>query len=852
MIGKTVGRFRITAKLGEGGMGSVWKAEDSLLGRSIALKFLPAALATQPEARRRFLREAQAASALEHPGSATVHEAGEADGLVYIAMQLVDGETLSDLAARGPLPVAEAVRIATSAAEALAHAHTRGVLHRDISARNIMVHRDGRVVVVDFGLALPEGQPRLTQSTAAMGTVAYMSPEVALGKRADRRSDLYGLGVVLYELLTGTLPFEAEQPQALLYATVHAAVEPPSARRGDVPAELDRVVLKALAKDPARRYQTADELAADLRTLWASLPGGTPPQQVLARSRESAVTLPIEPLAITPGASETSIGRSRRTRITRSIGGVVILAFTALVVILARTGLFRGGARPEAKEPSVAVLPLRFAGSSPGEFDYFADGISEALVTRLTQLPGLRVTPWMTSQRFTDAKRSPTDIAHELGVDILVVGTFRGSSDSIQATVSLVDGKTGFQRWADDFVQPRKDVFTVQRQIAIQVATRLRGKLTGEEEKSLGQPASKSAEAYEYYLRATYALQRDDREAYDVALSLFEKAIALDSSFAMAYVGAGAMRTAQHSMGWETGSLVVDQAEANFVQALKLDPGLARARRGLIRVHIERDEDEECLKIGKEVERLGLDDVENLLVRADAYHYGTLFDKAEPLYRRVLELDPANEAAQAIPPVNYVCMGKYREAIESGQAYLDKFGYTWEVLTFVAEAFFCLGDFDSTRAYIQRYDPTHSVSSYAWLPPDLVPPEEVRRGLLSDIADAQKGLKSDPANAEILSDLALAHARLGDRRALEMDEARIPTSTPSIAVLRNLARAHAALGDSTRAIELLRMMVHRGGRYHFWNSCPEVIGLSKLVNTAGYRQLVKDLQQETDRLRAMY
>lgn len=264
MIGRRLGRYQILSKLGEGGMGSVWKAQDTLLSRIVALKFLPNSLVSSPDARRRFLREARAASALSHPGIATVFDAGEADSAFYIAFEYVNGETVTDLVSRGPLEIDEALRIAGAGLDALAHAHTRGVIHRDISGRNIMVASDGRVAVLDFGLALPDGTTRITAPGAAVGTVAYMAPEVIQGGPADARTDIYGLGVVLYEMLTGTLPFVGERPEALLYAAVHEPPEPPGARRGGISADLDRVLLRALAKEPKCRHQSAADLAADL------------------------------------------------------------------------------------------------------------------------------------------------------------------------------------------------------------------------------------------------------------------------------------------------------------------------------------------------------------------------------------------------------------------------------------------------------------------------------------------------------------------------------------------------------------------------------------------------------------
>ncbi len=267
MIGTIIGRFRLVGELGRGGMGTVWKAEDQLLGRPVALKLLSPSLASLPDARRRFLREARAASALDHPGVARVHDFGESGDRVYIAFACVQGETVSERAARAPLPYADAARIVAEAADALAHAHERGVIHRDITGRNIMVTTEGRAVVLDFGLALAAGSSRITSGSVTMGTAAYMAPEIAQGRAADERCDLYGLGVVLYELATGTLPFAGRRPEEVLYSALHQAVEPPSRRRPGLPEGLERVILRAMARDPGLRYQRASELAADLRAL---------------------------------------------------------------------------------------------------------------------------------------------------------------------------------------------------------------------------------------------------------------------------------------------------------------------------------------------------------------------------------------------------------------------------------------------------------------------------------------------------------------------------------------------------------------------------------------------------------
>src|SRR5499427_5768821 len=260
MIGTSLGRYRILAKLGEGGVGSVWRAEDPVLRRTVAIKLLSPALWTSDTARQRFMREAQAASKLDHPAVATVFDVGESDGAAWIACRFIDGETIAARTKSGPLPIPEAVEVARDISSALAFAHTHGVLHRDVTSGNVMITRDGHGVLVDFGLALPELGTHLTSTGTVVGTSGYLAPEVLRGERADERSDLYGLGAVLYRMLTGRLPFEGASPEALLYKVLNEPVAPPSELRPEIPAPLERVVTKLLQREPADRYANAGEV----------------------------------------------------------------------------------------------------------------------------------------------------------------------------------------------------------------------------------------------------------------------------------------------------------------------------------------------------------------------------------------------------------------------------------------------------------------------------------------------------------------------------------------------------------------------------------------------------------------
>jgi len=357
VIGRVVDRFRITGRLGQGGMGSVWKAEDTLLGRPVALKILADEWTHSADARARFLREARAASSLDHPCVATVFGAGESGAEVYIALALIDGETVSDLVAREPFAWADAVRMALAVAEALAHAHARGVIHRDVSGRNIMIDRDGRVFVLDFGLARMVDRTRLTTTPMAMGTAPYMAPEVILGAEADPRADLYGLGVVLFEALTGTLPFDRERPEGVLYAAVNTPAPAPSSRRADVPEWLDALVLRLLAKTPAERHADA---AAVVAALQAHAPAGQglPVRHVrIGEARADAAPMRANAVLLTPFVA----GDEAASAFARGLAEVLPAGLATLAGIEIVPGDARAGAEPDALREQVRRQGARHA-----------------------------------------------------------------------------------------------------------------------------------------------------------------------------------------------------------------------------------------------------------------------------------------------------------------------------------------------------------------------------------------------------------------------------------------------------------------------------------------------------------
>jgi len=475
MIGRTLGRYTIVAKLGQGGMATVWRAEDALLRRTVALKVLADSLADSAAAEHRFLREARAASSLDHPAAVAVYDAGEADGHLYIAFACIDGETVSDLAARTPFDAPAAASMGIAVADALAHAHAKGIIHRDITGRNVMLDREGRTFVLDFGLAWMAGTARLTSTHATLGTYAYIAPEVASGSDADERSDLYGLGVVLYEALTGTVPFQGDNPGAMLYAAMHAPPESLQRRRPGVDAALERVVLRLLEKRPEDRYPSAADLAAALRGLGAPANAPAPPGQ---------------PSSPAPGGT-------------------------------------RAGARiataSEARIPEnvyLAVLPFDDHGSSAdsdGTRAVFVQGLAGALSAALGRHPEIHLVP-APSQILHRPDDDLEGLGRALGANLILRGAVRRSGFQLRVSYGLLQPYRRLQVAADTIDGSIADLFDVEDRLVTSVLTAL-GLRAGP---PLSRPRStRDPAAHERFVQAIGYLQHFENEAHvDAAMTL--------------------------------------------------------------------------------------------------------------------------------------------------------------------------------------------------------------------------------------------------------------------------------------------------------------------------------------------
>jgi serine/threonine-protein kinase len=560
MIGQTVSHYKILEKIGGGGMGVVYKAQDLKLDRFVALKFLPPHLDANADEKKRFIQEAKAASALDHPNICTIYEIDEtAEGQLFIAMAYYDGETLKKAVSSNQLLVSSAIEIAIQIAQGLAKAHAHGIVHRDLKPENVIITTEGVAKIVDFGLAKLSGHSRLTKDGTTKGTAAYMSPEQARGEDTDQRTDIWSLGVVMYEMLTGQLPFKGEKEPAVIYGILTKAPKPVSEWRNEIPEALAQVINRAMAKDADERYQRTEEMRDALKIL---------KQQLEAGKTEKLST-----------ASRRAIKR-KRARLYAGIAGLLVL----LIVI----GLYQFMPQRGVID-SLAVLPFVNTGSDP-ETEYLSDGISESLIRSLSQLPRLKVMSFSVVSRYKGEIADAQALGRKLEVQVVLVGRVTPRGETLSISAELVNTDDNRHIWGEQYQRKLSDLLLVQDEITEAVSEKLQPRLTGEEKKHLAKRYTPNLEAHQLYLKGRYHTAKFNKEGYEKGLAYFRQAVVKDPNYALAYDGLAYYYC--NSLEWMMSPKdALPQAKEAAMKALALDESLAEAHASLGAVYFFHDWD---------------------------------------------------------------------------------------------------------------------------------------------------------------------------------------------------------------------------------------------------------------------
>ena len=667
MVGQTLGNYKITHKLGAGGQGTVYKATDSKLGRTVVIKVLPAELTVKETNLKRFEREARLASALDHPNICTIFDLDEADGLHFIAMQYVEGRNVRQFVNGRPLELESALRIAIQVTDALAVAHARGIIHRDIKSGNVMVSDAGQVKILDFGLAklLDEAeaktsgihQTELTEVGVPYGTATYAAPEQARGDRVDARADIFSTGVLLYEMLTGTWPFRGKTAVDVRHAVIYDQPKPLSeARPGQSPVRLQEILDRSMAKDPRDRYQKISELRDDLRKVLHEVATGVQ-LEVTEAPRHLGGASPVSRAmrwlrSLTGGEPHTSSPQltSRPTDSRETFSTTI--------------------ADPEKK--SLAVLPFKNLNNDPAS-GFYEFSLADAVITELARIRSLVVRPSSVMSKYQGQSVDPRDVGRELNVDAVLSAGFIHVGERFRVNAQLLDVAGGEILWSDRIDSTSNDIIAVQDEITQRIVDGMRLELSPDEQAGLAQPATVNAEAYEEYLRgrdrfARFIFRTVAAADCDAAIQHFKRASELDPTFGLALDGLGACHVNRVFKGLG-GPEDFELAEAAFTKALSIDPNIIEARMLMVFVYLWRGQKQKAREEVARMRREAPNEAVVHFVKATLHRLDGEYDRALSSYDRLVHLDPA---AFVVVSYNRALIFLYRGKFADAQRELDR------------------------------------------------------------------------------------------------------------------------------------------------------------------------------------
>lgn len=748
VVSNTFSHYRILGKLGAGGMGEVYLAEDTQLSRNVALKLLPKVSMADEQAKRRLIREAKAAAKLDHPNICSVYEIGDVDNHTFIAMQYVEGETLAERCRRKTLALREYLDVAIQVADALSEAHSKGVIHRDIKPQNIMLTERGQVKVLDFGLAkimhqdLPsasdaETQSCITEPRVVVGTVPYLSPEQIRGERIDARSDIFSLGVVVYEIVTGHRPFAAEGRGAIISAILTKEPEPLSKYAEGIPPELDRIVYKCLEKDGERRYQSAEELGLDLRKLQERL--------------------------ITGGREK--YGRQGQKRLK----WIAVLAIAVLLLAIAITAfdsLTLWNAADRIEIDSIAILPFANAGADP-KTDYLSDGITEALINSLSQLPNLKVIARNSIYGYKGRDVDVFDVGRELKVRAVLTGRVRQLGDELSISAELTGARDKSHIWGAQYNRKLSDIFALQEEISREISEKLSMKLSGKQSARISKRYTNNIEAYDLYLKGRYFWNKRTPEDVLKATEYFKQALAKEPGYASAHAGLADSYSLLGDYGALPAREAFMRAEAAARDAIRLDDTLAEAYTSLAHVRL----------------------------------YDWNWASADEEYRRAIELNPNYATAHQWYANHLIAMGRTEEARAEIKLALDV-----DPLSFIINEVF------GRHLYLMRkYDQAiEQQLRVLELEPGFVPAHAalglvyVQKGAYEQAINEFKKAIDLSGNPAYIAELAYVYAVSGQRsKARELIHSLIGRSKNRYVSPYYIAAVYVGLGEAEQSVDWL-------------------------------------------------
>jgi len=663
MTGKTILHYKIIEKLGEGGMGVVYKAHDTKLKRDVAIKFLPRRIAANEEERDRFKIEAQAAAALNHPNIATIYAIEESEDEMFIVMEYIEGQELKNLISQIPpvpplgkgdrggfLRIHDVINYAVQIADGLNAAHKKGIVHRDIKSANIMITNEGKVKIMDFGLAKVRGGAQVTKVGTTIGTAAYMSPEQARSEEADHRSDIWSFGVVLYEMLSDKLPFGGEYEQAVIYAILNEDPKPLDEERPEMPKELQNIVTKALQKNPEERYQQVQELLLDLKNVGTG-------------STESKSTI----------LSKGNVSKGKVKKLNflyYGIGLAILVAILGYFLFSPKNSV--GPEKSSIEKKMIVVLPFENLGLS--EDEYFADGLTEEITSKLSGLSGLGVIARQSATQYKKTTKSVQQIGEELGVSYILQGTVRwekvSGNEHVRVTPQLIDVKEGTQIWSQASEEILSSSFKLQSEIAGRVVQALDIKLALSEKQTLTTDITTNAEAYDYYLRGiTYFEKSFNESDYKIAEEMLLKAIKLDPNFSRAYAALSSVHSSTYFEYFDHTESRVLKAKQTAEKSLELEPDL----------------------------------IEGHIAMA-WYYYLCWLDYGNALteFRNALKLQPDN--AEAVGGIGYIYrrQGKFQEALDYFRKALEINPRDQVMNDGIANTLILLRKYSQSEQYLQK------------------------------------------------------------------------------------------------------------------------------------------------------